>query len=288
MKLKTSTQLFPNLSKVDSRIELVGSIDNVDSTVSDKDNQICSKTIFFSLLVNKSKFLSLLFILVLFIFINVNAWGQLTCYSFSSSAGTYTALTSPTPLVTSTGSNIDVYASGAVTIPSFYFGGTSYTTAYVTSDGQLTLGGSAPSTSSYTGISTGNGSGICICPFNADLTQVYSNSNTNISYKDLTASNEFVFQWTGMKRYADTEEFCMQVILNYNTGVIKFVYKLVSGPDASTSRQPQVGIRTSSTSFINVKVASGAETWSSPITSGTVNTDVCRFTSTSVAKAFTN
>jgi len=68
--------------------------------------------------------------------LNIDAWTSV--YTFSTTAGTYTTLTTPT--VIWTGTAINNAAPSAVTMPSFVFNGTTYTTAYVSSNGFITLG----------------------------------------------------------------------------------------------------------------------------------------------------
>ncbi|MBX2931750.1 MAG: choice-of-anchor J domain-containing protein, partial [Chitinophagaceae bacterium] len=228
------------------------------------------------------KFYALLVIALLSFTVTLQA--QVSSYIFSSSSGTYTPITGGTLLRDGT-ATMDSWASTAQTIPSFTFNGTAYTTAYVTSNGLLTLGGSAPSTFAYTAISTTTGSGYAICPFNADLDKVNSNANSEIRWE--TVGDEVVFQWKQMKRYNVTESFDMQARLNTVTGEIVFVYQLNSGPGSSTSYQPQVGIRASASDYNNRLVASGSENWASSL-KGTANSSTCRFTSSSPQKNFTS
>ncbi|WP_187658405.1 GEVED domain-containing protein, partial [Flavobacterium macrobrachii] len=203
-------------------------------------------------------------------------------YSFNSSNGTYTPITGGT-VVRDGSLTLDSFTSGALTIPSFTLNGVSYTTAYMTSNGLLTLGGSAPSTTSYTAISTTTGSGIALCPFNADLDRANTTVATDMRWQ--TVGDEIVFQWTQFQRYLQTENFDFQVRLNRVTGIVSFVYRLNSGPGSGTLYQPQVGIRTSATDFKNISVGTGSESWSSPLAS-TSNSSLVRFTSASPAQAF--
>jgi hypothetical protein len=207
-------------------------------------------------------------------------------YAFSVSQGSFTPITDGTVIATgasSTSSN-DNWVSSGITIPSFTLNGVSYTTAYITSNGFITLGGSAPSNSTYTSISSTTGSGIAIAPFSADLNAVNNNSNSDITW--LNVGNEIVFQWRNYRRYNHDESFDMQARLNRISGEIIFVYKLNSGPANSTQYQPQVGIRTSLTDFKNISVGVGNENWNTPIT-GLTNSSTVRFNSASPAKSFT-
>jgi len=76
-----------------------------------------------------------------------NTKGQVSGYTFAQSSSAYSAISGGTVLVTGT-SSTDSWVSGAVTIPSFTLNFTAYTTAYVTSNGLLTLGDGAPNTPS--------------------------------------------------------------------------------------------------------------------------------------------
>ena len=208
-----------------------------------------------------------------------------TAYGLALTSGAYTPITGGTVIVTGT-TSLDSYVSGALTIPSITFMGTSYTTAYVTSNGLLTLGSTAPSSTLYTGISTTSSPNPKFCPFNADLDRVNSTAATEIRWEDV--GTEVVFQWTAFKRYSVTESFNLQVRINKTTGEVKFVYGGAIGtPGSGTSYQPQVGIRGSSTAsdFQNISVASGSETWAAPLITGNSSSATCRYTSTSPAKS---
>ena len=224
----------------------------------------------------------LLFTLTLLLFCYMGN-AQVATYTFNQSVLTYTAISGGTVLIDGT-SSMDSWVSSPLTIPSFTFSGVAYTTAYITSNGQISLGNSAPSAYTYTGISTGNGSGINICPFSADLNKATSTTSSEIRWQ--TIGNEVIFQWQQIQRYAQTESFDMQVRLNTVTNAIVIVYQLNSGPGSGTSYMPEVGIRTSATDYNNRLVGSGSENWGTSL-SGVANTDLCRFTSTAPAKNFT-
>ena len=210
-------------------------------------------------------------------------------YTFAPSSGTYSEITGTIITSTTTADGLDSYVSGAITLPTaFTFAGASYTTAYVTSNGLLTLGGSAPSGTTYTAISTTTGSGITLCPLNGDFSAV---GTSDMQWAQV--GNEIVFQWKNFHRYLESgEAFSFQARLNTSTGVVKYVYGGVGGGiptfGSGTSFQPQVGIRTSATDFKNIKISTGSESWASPISTGTVNSDLCRLTTTPVAQTFTN
>jgi len=226
----------------------------------------------------------LLFLIVALLSIATTMAQGVSIYSFATSTETYTPITGGTMLKDGT-TSMDSWASTAQTIPAFTLNEIAYTTAYVTSNGIVTLGGTAPSSSTTTGISTTTGSGITLCPFSADLDRGTTTASTEIRWE--TIGDEIIFQWQQVKRYGQTESFDMQARLNTNDGVIKFVYQLNSGPGSGTSYQPQVGIRTSTTDYNNRLVASGTEDWATSL-AGTANNNTCRFTSASPAKGFTS
>jgi hypothetical protein len=209
-------------------------------------------------------------------------------YTFQATAGTYTEITGTTITSATAAGELDSYVSGAITIPAFTFAGVTYTTAYVSSNGFLNLGGSAPISATYTTISTTTGSGISIAPLNADLITAGAG---DISWT--TVGNEIVFQWKNFKRYLTTgEAFSFQARLNTTNGQIRFVYGGVgaSAPTFSTSTdyQPQIGFRTSPSNYLALSVTSaGSETWAAPVIA-TSNSATVRLTTTSVAKTFSS
>jgi len=217
--------------------------------------------------------------LILFLFIglgfHVTLKAQVASYAFAQSSGTYTPITGGTVIVSGTVS-LDSYVSGSLTIPSFTYNGIAYTTAFVTSNGFLNLGGSAPSAFTTTAVSTTTGSGQSLALFSADLDRVNTNASTEIRFE--TVGFETIFQWTQFKRFGVTESFDFQARLNNSTGLITFVYKLNSGPGTSTSYQPQVGIRTSTTDYNNrlVNTTAGVN-WNTSL-AGINSSSAARFT----------
>ena len=207
---------------------------------------------------------------------------QANQYSFSALSETYTPITGGTVL---NASIPDSWQSGQVALsPGFTFNGVTYTYAYITSNGLISLGGTAgPGTSEYNGIANnGNGSGIHLCPFNADLNGA-ATGTPEIRFE--TVGNEHVFQWQDARRYnIGTERISFQVRLNTATGEIKFVYGGTINAGAGTSYQPVVGIRTSATGYKNISIGTGADTWAAP-SAGTGTGNTCRFTSDAPAKS---
>jgi hypothetical protein len=202
-------------------------------------------------------------------------------YTFTQTSGTYTPITGGTLIVSNVG---DSWQSGSIALsPGFSFCGVVYTSAYVTSNGLISLGGTTgPGLYETNGIANnGSGSGIHLCPFNSDMIgSTVSGASSSIRYQ--LVGNEHIFQWTDMSRWpSTTDRFSFQARLNHVTGVITYVYSVVS-VGTSTSYQPVVGIRTAATAgnwqsrFVDNIAASS---WAAS-TNATVTTNTCRFTST--------
>lgn len=199
-------------------------------------------------------------------------------YLFSSSNGTYTPITGGTVI---NASIPDSWQSAAIALtPGFSFCGTVYTTAFMTSNGLISLGGTTgPGTAQYNGIANnGSGSGINLCPFNADMVaSTATGAAPEMRYE--LVGDEHVFQWTDISRWATTasERFSFQARLNSVTGIIRYVYSVTSVGTA-TNYQPVIGIRTANTAgdWQSRKVTA-AETWATSL-NATTTSDVLRFT----------
>ena len=201
-------------------------------------------------------------------------------YTFAQTSGTYTPITGGTVINTTIP---DSWQSLAIPLtPGFYFCGTMYTTAYMTSNGVIGLGGTAgPGTGTYNGIATtGGGSGVNLCPFGADqIGSSATGATPEMRYQ--LVGNEHVFQWKDISRYpATTDRFSYQARLNTITGTVTYIYS-VNSVGTSVSYQPAVGIRTATTAgnWQSRTVASNAtSSWAASALS-TVTGDLCRFTS---------
>ncbi|ASK32459.1 hypothetical protein CEY12_21280 [Chryseobacterium sp. T16E-39] len=189
--------------------------------------------------------------------IGVSAQTNIAGYSFNKTTGvTYTPITGGTKVFPS-GSNTtyDDEVSSAITLTSpFTFGGVAVNTVYISSNGFITFG-AAPSTTSYTPLSTLGSTVGAISAFGQD--GGFSSSDTTqppgnheVRYQDF--GTEFVVQWQDHANYDNraTERLNFQIHLNYATGAINIVYGDCTDPGTvSTTKVPQVGIRGNSTSY---------------------------------------
>ncbi len=208
------------------------------------------------------------------------ASAQVSNYSFAASAGTYTALSSPT----------NVFASGwddntAVSVPlgfTFTFNGVTYTSVYVHTNGYITFG---TSTSGYTPISgTSTVAGV-VSAWGRDLQAQNTAPLGSIDY--LSSGGVFTVQWSYTRRYYGTntnaESFEMQIQLYQTTNAIKIVYGSWSNAvSATTSNLGEVGLRgATNADFKNLEVLSSGS-WASP-TAGAANNVTCYYNELTVA-----
>ncbi len=208
-----------------------------------------------------------LFVLLTLFGVNVNA--QLTNYSFSSTSGTYTALTGGTQLIAAA---TDSGASAVTNIGfNFVFDGTTYTQFSATANGWIRLGATAGSTTSTTALSTSTN-----MPSIAFLSRD-GKTNGAVTYLVTGTAPNRVLTIDYPSYYAHwsstTETISAQIKLYETTNVVQIVY----GPSAAvTSRTGQVGLAVSTTNYSN---RTSTTSWSSSA-AGTANTNSMTFSST--------
>lgn len=209
---------------------------------------------------------------------------QVSTYSFAQSTETFTPING-TVLETATGNtsttslNSNVYA---ITLPfNFTFNAVSYSALNVTTNGFITFGATAPSSTNTTPISSTVAYDGAVSVWGRDLNSVYDvNSLTgSISWETVgTAPNrEVVVQWKNFRpaysvSTTSAYAFSFQIRLQETTNVIKMVYDtgafLVGTTGASTTAQ--IGLRGLTTSDFNNRLNSSSLGFISS-TSGTSN-----------------
>ena len=215
------------------------------------------------------KTLPIVFLLLAFL-IPQNAFAQVAGYGFTQTAGTYTAITGGTVLWSGT---FDDEFSTAVTMPSFLFNGTNYTTIYISANGYATLG---TVSLGYSPISTTTASPGVFSVFGRDLN--YAASGTpEVRYQQV--GSEFVIQWQDVRRYNVTGEiFSAQLRLNTSGNTIKFVYGGTITP-GSYATYPQIGLRgATNADFKNRSILTGGGNWINSV-AGATNTATMFFNS---------
>ncbi|KUJ57417.1 hypothetical protein AR686_01195 [Chryseobacterium aquaticum subsp. greenlandense] len=193
----------------------------------------------------------------------VNA--QVSAYTFAQSTGTYTSIAG-TALGTATGNasatnlNSEVYP---VTFPfNFNFNGTSYSSMNVSTNGFITFGSTAPSTTYISPISGVTAYEGAISAWGRDISSFFDvNGRTgSVSWEAVgTAPNrEIVIQWSNFRTNSATAittvfAFSFQIRLQETSNIIKVVYDTGSFLVGSTavSGTSQIGLRGSSNSDFN-------------------------------------
>jgi hypothetical protein len=166
------------------------------------------------------------------------AFSQAANYNVNASLGTFTPITGGTVIFAS-GAAFDDNISATQTINSFTFSGTAYTTMRINSNGWMSFG-AATTTSGYSSLSGAiTGGSAILAPFSRDQD---SQPGSEIRWEYLSASNETVIQWLGIRGYLATGcNFNYQVRLNHTNNTISFVYGTMT--NGSNGSSPQVGIK---------------------------------------------
>ena len=227
-----------------------------------------------------------LYFLLVLVFINLIGYGQVSSYTFSSSSGTYTALSGGTALIPPySGITGNGWFEQCYNVPLpfvYYFNGKGYSSTYINSNGYLTFGapGAVGNGRPYT---TNNGQSGTIMGYACGTQYGYSggagtialgglidNSNANpITYGTIgSAPNRiFVVQWTSCYRSVSyyssnagvAESLTFQIRLKETSNVAELVYNSSTSNYTGTF-YPTPGLSGTSTADFNL--CSGS-TWSS-------------------------
>ncbi|MET0392605.1 MAG: choice-of-anchor J domain-containing protein [Chitinophagaceae bacterium] len=174
-------------------------------------------------------------------------------YLTSTSNETYTAISGGTVVASGT---YDNQVSAAVNLGgTFTYGGTAFTTCYISANGYITFG-AAPAGTNYTPLSTLGSTTGAISAFGQDAggSQV-AGATPEVSYLNVGgATGEFVAQWKDHANYYNRtqERLNFQIRLNLATGVIKIVYGPCTNPGTVSTANGinvQVGIRGNSVAY---------------------------------------
>jgi PKD repeat protein len=177
---------------------------------------------------------------------------QVSGYTFAQSTTTYSSITGTALFPTNWDDNVQ-----NLTLPfSFQFNGASYSAINVSSNGFITFGTTAPTTTGYTPISGTTAYSGAISAFGRDI--IVSSAAETCTYTTLgTAPNRtFVVQWNNARRYTGNgglagDVLNFQIRLSETTNVASVVYGTCSAT-STTSLTCQVGLRGSSnTNFLN-------------------------------------
>ena len=193
-------------------------------------------------------------------------------YSFESSSGTYTPLSTETILWSGTFDN----AVQSITIPEFSIGGQSYTSLYVSSNGFVTFGETAPAISNYIPISGTATYDAAVSAIGNRLRDAATRT-PKISY-NTNVDGEIVIQWQDVRRSLTTLDVSLnfQIRLVPSSSQIKLIYGTFNTTYTSTATV-QVGLRGSSNADYNNRLTT--TNWSST-NAGTSSGSACRLNST--------
>lgn len=238
----------------------------------------------------KKSFKQTMFVIILVLGIRNTANAQVSAYSFAQSSGSFspiagTVLETATGNTSATSLNSNVYN---VVLPfNFFFNGISYSSINVSTNGFITFGSTAPTTTNTSPISGTATYEGAIAAFGRDLSSMYDiNGITgNISWETIgTAPNrEVVVQWKNFRPNNSTStttaySFSFQIRLSETSNVINTVYEsgsYVVG-NTSISGTVQIGLRgTSNSDFNNRLNATSLEFYNSTV--GTANSSTQNF-----------
>lgn len=218
---------------------------------------------------------AVLFIMLAAGFTQLNA--QVSTYTFSQSAGTYTPITGGTVLGTATNDD-NIFANNPIGFQ-FCYNGTIYTEFGVNANGWIYMG-NGTGTSSYTSLSTGSTNNV-ISGFNFDLQGEPTTGELRYQTIGTAPNRTLVVQFTNYDAWSSTsnsDTYNFQIRLNETSNQIDIVYgNYVCNAAVRTA---QVGLRgASSADFNNVSVSNGLQTWATAI-AGTANTATCEINNT--------
>jgi hypothetical protein len=220
--------------------------------------------------------LTFILIIILSCFIS-NA--QVKVYSFTQSLVGYVPLTgTPSVAFSATPTAWDDNAPVLVTLPfTFNFDGLPYTQFYVSPNGFITFGATAPTGTNYTPLSnvaTYNGA---ISALGIDLIS----NGSDIVYNTIgTAPNRImVIQWTDAVRKVATGNFNFQIRLKEVNSSIELAYGLCQ-PTGTTVALAQVGLRGPNNNFVQSNVNNLSQT----INTVWLNNNSTSFASTSTMR----
>ncbi|AYZ14150.1 T9SS C-terminal target domain-containing protein [Chryseobacterium arthrosphaerae] len=196
------------------------------------------------------------------------AYAQVSSYTFSQSSGTYAPITG-TVLDTATGNtsttnlNSNIYP---LSLPfGFVFNGVSYNSLNVSTNGFITFGSTAPSTTYTTPVSGTTAYEGAVSVFGKDISSFFdiSGATGDISWETTgTAPNrEIVIQWKNFRPNSSTSTtavytFSFQIRLKETSNVIEMVYNNGSylAGSTSVSGTAQIGLRGASATDFNTRL----------------------------------
>ncbi|HEV7780212.1 MAG TPA: GEVED domain-containing protein, partial [Chitinophagaceae bacterium] len=228
-----------------------------------------------------------------FALLGLNSQAQVSVYTFTAVAGSYSAITGISPTLTGDGVPNPIPDEGiANAIPigfPFVFSGAPYTTVGVSTNGFISFGAALTTWGFVNNLSTGPAGSTTARPLAAPLWDDHDiQVSTNLQYTTLGSfpNRIFVMQWSNVKWQfgATAGGIAFQVRLYETTNVVEFVYNQLAG--ATSTPSASIGLAaggTGSGNFLSLNNATASPTASSTFETTTISTkpatgQVYRFT----------
>jgi hypothetical protein len=208
-------------------------------------------------------------ILAFLLFFSNITFAQVANYGFTQSAGTYTT---PSGFNNASPNNWDDAVTNISIGFNFTFNGTTYTTCNVNTNGYITFGTTAPSSTNFTPLSSTEGYAGAISALGRDLIE----NGPRVRYANTGSSpnRTLVVQWTNARRFnsgAQNGDFNFQIVLHETTNVIQVIYGSCTSAYA-TDLTTQVGLRGANNADFNNRTTTN--NWPASTAGGT-NTATC-------------
>lgn len=224
-------------------------------------------------------------LLIAFVLTILQGNAQVSSYGFAQSNDVFTEITGgaviATPTANTVAGSLDSFVSPALTLPfSFNYNGINVSSVYMSSNGFISLGGNAPSTTAYTPISTSSTADGIVSAWAGDINTFFNLGSRTGDMRwetiGVSPNREIVFQWKDFRPAYSTSTtnaygFNFQIRLIENGNNIKIVYgpgSFAVGSTAVTTGTRQIGLRGTTTADFNNRVFTS---FASASAAGTLN-----------------
>lgn len=206
--------------------------------------------------------------------IHVNA--QVSTYSFSQSAGTYSPISGGTVLGVP-GNDDTSFPNNPIGF-TFWYNGAAYTNFSVNSNGFIALGGAV--NSSYNALSTGSTNNV-VAALSADIQGDATTGDLRFQTIGTAPNRTLVVQWTNYDDFpssSSSDVYNFQIRLSESNYNVDVVYGNTSS--LQLAGLFEVGLRgNTNADFNNRQVSNGLHTWATSV-AGAANTSTCEMNST--------
>ncbi|MCA6364469.1 MAG: T9SS type A sorting domain-containing protein [Bacteroidetes bacterium] len=195
---------------------------------------------------------------------------QVSLYSFSETAATYTAVSGT--VIHAAGWNDPAPVS--VPIPfTFTFNSVGYTSCSVNGNGYITFGATVSAAAGTTPVSVATGYNGAVSAMGIDL--ISNSSVIEYATTGIAPNRVFVVQWSNCRRVADNNagaDWNFQIRLLETSNVIQVRYGTCGATNATNTIVSQIGLRGATNADFNNRRKTTASSWALTTTAGTLNT----------------